>query len=247
VIWWQGAQGLLPGGRFDLAFSLRASNYRGQSEAQMEWLHARLIPETVPEIAVSACEQIVDLRRAADPLAMLTQHLSGDALLWQEGVDRLPQARNRCQFEPAQTLIIWNAPPGRDELLQALRAVRPKNVVLFAAPGPIDEPAEFLKRLTGMVRYALRARRGMVELNSLAAALNQRPSAVEAGLRWLAARGYIQIAAESLDQWELIEGGTPDPERLAIMERALRSILKETAAFRAFYNRADAEEILRLE
>ncbi len=247
LIWWQGDRALLPVGLFDLAYTLRASNYRGQLEVQMEWLNARLVPEGAIEVAVRACEEVIDLRAAADPLAALPQYLDRDAILWQEQGNPIPGARNRKQLEPASTLIIWNPPPGRTEILQAVKAVRPKKVVLFAAPVGCDAPEDFLKSLSGMVRYALRAREGQIELSSLAAALNQRSSAVEAGLRWLAARGFITIQTETLDHWSLVEGGTSDSEKVKLMESALRGILRETASFRVFYTRADPEEILKLE
>lgn len=244
LIWWQADQELLPAGRFDLAYTLRASNYRGQPEIQMEWLHARPIPEAVPEITARKYEAIFDHRSADEPLALLRQYLSEKAVLWQEGKPLPPEARTRSELEPGETLIIWNPPPGRMELLQALKSSRPKRVVLFAVPGGSDSPADFLKNLTGMVRYALRARGGQVALFRLAEALNQRISVVEAGIRWLSARGFITIQAESQEGWRLAQGGVPDPERVKLMETALRSILQETAAFRSFYTRAEPEEIL---
>ena len=157
----------------------------------------------------------------------------------------LPEARTRRQLIPAETLIIANPPPGRAELLQALRIVQPRRVVLLALPSGSEGPAEFIKSLAGMLRYALRAKGGQVSLSALATALSQRTAAVEAGLRWLAARGYIHIQAESLDEFTLLEGGQPDADKAAVMEAALRSILQETAAFRAFYSRAAAEELLQ--
>ncbi|MCK4471434.1 MAG: single-stranded-DNA-specific exonuclease RecJ, partial [Anaerolineae bacterium] len=42
VIWWQGAGWPLPQGRFDLAYVVRASDYRGQRDVQVEWVDARV-------------------------------------------------------------------------------------------------------------------------------------------------------------------------------------------------------------
>lgn len=245
LIWWQGVQGLLPSGQFDLAFTMRASDYRGQREIQMEWLDARQTREASIEVADGAYEQVVDMRAAADPLGSLPQFLGSNAVLYQEGTPTLPGARNRNQLTSAETLIIANPPPGRAELLHALKTVQPRKVVLFGLPCASDAPADFLKSLGGMVRYALRAKGGQVSLNTLASALNQRTSAVEAGLRWLAARGYIRFRAESIDEFSITEGGEVEPEKITFMEAALRSILQETAAFRAFYTRADVQELLK--
>jgi single-stranded-DNA-specific exonuclease len=42
-IWWQGAGYPLPETPFDLAYSVRASTYRGQRDVQVEWVDYRLI------------------------------------------------------------------------------------------------------------------------------------------------------------------------------------------------------------
>ena len=41
-IWWQGAGFSLPESKFDLAYSVRASTYRGQRDVQIEWIDYRL-------------------------------------------------------------------------------------------------------------------------------------------------------------------------------------------------------------
>ncbi|NIV38215.1 MAG: hypothetical protein GWN58_55005, partial [Anaerolineae bacterium] len=41
VFWWQGADRPLPDGVFDLALTVRTSDYRGRAEIQAEWLDAR--------------------------------------------------------------------------------------------------------------------------------------------------------------------------------------------------------------
>ena len=46
LLWWQGAGVPQPEGQFDLAYTLRASDYHGRREVQAEWLHARPIVES---------------------------------------------------------------------------------------------------------------------------------------------------------------------------------------------------------
>ena len=38
LIWWGAAGNPLPTGRFDLAYTLRASNYRGAAEVTLQWV-----------------------------------------------------------------------------------------------------------------------------------------------------------------------------------------------------------------
>jgi hypothetical protein len=47
VVWWQGAGWPLPGSSFDLAYTVRASTYRGLRDVQVTWLEARQ-PEIQP-------------------------------------------------------------------------------------------------------------------------------------------------------------------------------------------------------
>ena len=70
VIWWDGASWPVPTGRFDLAYVVRASTYRGQTGVQVVWREARPVAET--EVAVHAPTiQVVDCRQRADPLSAL--------------------------------------------------------------------------------------------------------------------------------------------------------------------------------
>jgi single-stranded-DNA-specific exonuclease len=54
VLWWQSAGQALPEGRFDLAYALRARDYRGEMQLQVEWLGARLRQSTT---SISSGEQ----------------------------------------------------------------------------------------------------------------------------------------------------------------------------------------------
>ena len=87
VLWWGGASLPQPqaGARFDLACTLRASNFRGQRELQVEWVDFRLIPEDVIELAASEV-QVVDHRSDPHPRALLESLRSQeDLLIWAEG------------------------------------------------------------------------------------------------------------------------------------------------------------------
>ncbi len=49
-IWWQGAGYSLPEAKFDLAYSVRASTYRGQRDVQIEWIDYRLAESGINSI-----------------------------------------------------------------------------------------------------------------------------------------------------------------------------------------------------
>ncbi|HMN62325.1 MAG TPA: hypothetical protein PJ988_18310, partial [Anaerolinea sp.] len=239
VLWWGGAAWPQPEGRFDLACSLRASDFRGQREVQVEWLDARPIPEEVIRVHEPAL-QVIDHRGVAHPRVVLEALRAESGLvIWAEGEarDKL-DAYDRSGLSPAARLAIWTTPPGRQELAAALSAVKPEVVLLFAIDPETSDPPGFLNRLTGLVKYLLATAAGEpapVDLNRLAAATAQREAAVRCGLHWLAARGFIRLDRLEDGGLALSPGsGKPTPDDAEWMNR-LKNLLDETAAYRRFF------------
>jgi hypothetical protein len=113
----------------------------------------------------------------------------------------------RHALAPAETLVIWSAPPGPRELDAALAQVSPRSVVLCAVTSVEDRIEPFLRRLAGLLKHDLSKRQGQVYLPALAAASGQRLATVRKGIEWLEARGQIVV-----QKWEgddlLITWGT---------------------------------------
>jgi hypothetical protein len=176
---------------------------------------------------------------------------AGEGQVWAEGEARqkLAQveitARDRTSLEPGEGLVIWTIPPGRGELQAALSVVSPQTVYLFADEAETGELEPFLKRLVGLVKYALNSKQGRVSLAALAAGAAQSESAVRAGLAWMLSRGHIVILAQAGEEWLLEAGdGAEKPDAAERLDR-VKKALEETAAFRAYYQRADAETLAR--
>jgi single-stranded-DNA-specific exonuclease len=245
VLWWQGAGWPLPEGRFDLAYSARASTWRGQRNVQVEWVDARPVADA-PVAIQPARLAIVDQRRAPRPVALLEQLRGQPSVeVWCEGeARRRLSGQNRSELTPADTLVLWTIPPGRTELQTALDQVKPKEVILFADDPGMDQPDVFLQRLAGLTKHALRAEEGLVSVLRLAAATAQRAAVVRLGLRWLAARGHVCILAEEGDALRLAAGDGSASADLAAITAQLRDLLAETAAFRRYFAQADAEVLL---
>ena len=247
VFWWQGAGLPLPQGRFDLALSARASDFRGVTSVQLEWLDAREQEPLPVPIRAAPAITIRDYRSLSNPRAVLNELLAeGGVQIWAEAeaADQLP-ACNRLDLEPGTRLAIWTLPPGPRELQAALERVQPREVIFFANdPGADDLPA-FGKRLAGMVKHALRAKGGRLALEAAAAATAQRVTTVKAGLEWLAAQGQVQIADREPDCWHLtMASGPPDPQAARLARARLKAILVETAAYRHYACQAPAEALL---
>jgi single-stranded-DNA-specific exonuclease len=245
VIWWQGAGWPLPEGRFDLAYTARASTWRGQRSVQIEWVDAR--PTAEGAIVVQPVgPDIVDHRRSLQPQAVLEQlRTQVDVAVWAEGeAKRQVGGQDRSALAPAGMLVIWTIPPGRAELQAALNQVKPKEVVLFGVDPDMDSSDRFLQRLAGLIKHALRSGDGAINVQRLAAATAQRAAVVRLGLRWLAGRGYVRFMAEEKDEIRLAAGdGLSSPDLPAITAQ-LRDLLAESAAFRRYFSQADAEVLL---
>jgi single-stranded-DNA-specific exonuclease len=247
VVWWQGSGEQAPEGKFDLAYSVRASNYRGQREVQVEWVEARLIEESVVEMAGwRAPAEILDYRQEARSLPILDRLKAQPGVqVWSEAVERERVGGvNRLELQPGPTLLIWTTPPGQAELQAALRAVEPEKVILFATNPGMDSPDAFLKRLAGLVKFSLNSSQGLVSCSHLASATAQRESSVLVGLEWLAANGNIQIDAREADRIIIRAGAGQKEASLRSLGAKLKSLLEETAAYRHYYLNANKDALL---
>ncbi|MHB0965365.1 MAG: single-stranded-DNA-specific exonuclease RecJ [Bellilinea sp.] len=249
VLWWQGVRDLIPEDRFDLAFTARTSNYRGGLEVQLEWVASRERVRDQSEAANtlnSAARQVLDYRASSDPLkdlAMVTA--KSESVIWREGsANDEPKGLPRAHLVPAKILVIWNPPPGRSELKQAVDQVQPAVVALFAVQAASDDPQIFLTQMGGLVRHALRTRAGEIAIGQFAGLLNQREDTVRLGIRWLIARGFVRSIEMDDQSVVLAEAGVPDMATASDLEKAIRIALEETAAFRSFYLRADPSGLL---
>jgi single-stranded-DNA-specific exonuclease len=245
VLWWQAAGFELPEGRFDLAYTVRASDFNGQRQVQIEWVHARLREETASAPKKPRFTPH-DLRRTPDPQTVLSQLPAQDTVIWAEG-QPIPQGgANRLAVRPAAHLVIWGAPPGREELQAVLFSTQPEHVYLCAHRSPPDQPAELLNHLAGLLRYAITHKAGRASLAVLAANTGQRSAAIRSALNWLQARGSLRIEflAEGDEILASPTRSQPLSEVVARHEAALTFILRETAAYRAYYHRAEPQDIL---
>ncbi len=101
-----------------------------------------------------------------------------------------------------------------------------------------------ITRLVGLIKFLLAHREGVINISALAAATAQREVTVQAGLDWLSARGQISITVGADGTMTLAAGtGQTRPDADAIRARLI-ALLRETAAYRAFYRRAEAANLM---
>lgn len=247
VLWWRGAGEPLPEGRFDLAYTVRASDYRGQRDVQVAWTDAHLIEKpSVSLRPVALAIEVVDHRREFRPKKVLEQLQAREEVqVWAEADAKAKvEGRDRRELAAIKTLVVWTVPPGPAEWRDGLAKASPQKVVLFGINPGLDDPESFLKHLAGLTKHALRTNEGRVSISTLAAATAQRESTVWAGLAWLTARGYLAVASAGDDEVQLTaEAGKADAD-LPRVTAHLKALIEETAAYRAYFARAEKETLV---
>ncbi len=252
VVWWHGAGLPLPEGPFDMAYHVRATTYRGQRDIQVEWIDFRPVEGVAPVIqSRPQIATVVDHRTEIHPLPVL-QRLAAEQKLqvWCEAsaIDKI-DTRDRNHLSAASALAIWTIPPGPAELKKVLDLVKPETIYLFAVDPGMDRPEPYLKRLAGLLKYALRVNQGSILLPVLAAATAQRLPTVQAGLDWMQAQGHFTITRQEGEQVWVVEGAQApngpadpslDPDHITLR---LKALLDESAAYRAYFSHTDAKGI----
>ncbi len=249
-IWWQGAGYSLPETKFDLAYSVRASTYRGQKDVQVEWIDYRLVE--AQSITLESKErqiEVIDLREEPEPLDKLIQLQGQEQLLvWGEAEAKTKIAcLNRFSLFPAPSLVIWTIPPGINEIQAVLRLVKPAKIYLFGIDPGMDEPEAFLKRLVGLLKTRIKSSQGIANLSSLAAATAQRIPTIKSGLEWLDDHGYIKLVSINTDEVYIEAGIKMKKEDTKTSSARLNKMLAESAAFRRYYLTADKDRLVLLD
>ncbi len=250
VLWWGGAGGELPeeGSKFDIAYSMQASTFRGAKQVTLQFEDFRIVEEAPPELKKRKIE-IVDYRLesagALAPLAKI-QEQAPAIQIWAEGADKA-KGKSRFELHPADEFVIYTTPPSPTELHAALETVRPKKVYLFGVSPAPEKADAFLSRLAGLAKYVINQKNGKVTVGELAVATGQREGTIRLGLEWLAAGGHLSIQRD--DETVLLSTGNRDLNQYLQRELylAVKGILEETEAYRAHFQRAEAESLMELE
>ncbi|HEY5984510.1 MAG TPA: single-stranded-DNA-specific exonuclease RecJ [Anaerolineales bacterium] len=238
IRWWGGGQDVVPSGPVDVAYTIRPTMYRGERKLSLTLVGIRPSKRN-PLQVTPAPPELQDLRRVHEPL------IPSGCLVWEEGFEK-NQGVDRFHLSPSQDFAIWTAPPGPHELSAALKVVMPR-VVYLVGRRP-DAPVvahEFLKQLGGMVKFAMREREGYAVVSELASACAARELSIRLGLEWFVASGHIRTQADG-DRVKIAAGTglVQAPLRDEFMT-ALRSLLDETAAYRAYVRDASPLALAR--
>lgn len=245
VLWWDGGTEELPEGKFDLAYTLRLSDWRGNRQLQMEYVGFRSV-HVEPVALQSRDLEVIDFRAEKNRESVLQKAQENPStIIWAEGEEKeRVSGKDRCELTPADTLVIWSAPPSPDELKTAYEKVKPKTIWLVAVQARAEITEKFMDRLAGLIKYAISHREGLVTYPQLAAATGHRLETVQNGLAWLVARGIVGIRQETDDGLWLEEQAIGiDPPSAARLWTEVQTLLAESAAYRVYFKSADKDTL----
>jgi single-stranded-DNA-specific exonuclease len=246
LIWWNGADELLPEARFDLVCRLTESDFKGKPQLSAEWVDFRLSEVGKLEISERQME-IVDCRANLQPQTQFAKLVLEfpQAEMWGEGnnPENLP-IKNRHELGKSTHLIIWTIPPSQAVLQHVLDRVQPKHVTVFACDPHLDNPAKFLACLGGAAKYAINHFDGKVKIERLGAVCAADEETVRIGLLLWQAKGAISVNFE--EDTVSIDAGTSSSDKPAIdlLELSLKEALEESRAYRNYFKKADLNTIL---
>lgn len=229
-LWWGGASEELPptDSKFDIAYTLRATSYRGQRQVTLQFKEFRV----TEEVPIETRESKLDVRDMR--LQPSTLNLQPSTLIWAEGADKA-KGKPRFELTEADELAIYTTPPSPAELRMALEVVRPKIIYVLAVPPAEEKTDDFLNRLAGLCKFALNKKEGKTTLHELAAAMAAREIAVQIGLQWLAAGGQLSVNIDEDIVLLSKETQEKNPYLQAELFTALRGVLNETTAYRKYF------------
>ena len=122
--------------------------------------------------------------------------------------------------------------------------MKPKKVYVLGIAPAAEKADVLLARLAGMTKYAINNKAGKVSVRELAVATAQRESAIRIGLEWLAAGGHVTVSSE--EEALILSKGHGETNQYLQKELyiAVKGILEETAAYRAYFSLAGIETLI---
>ncbi len=190
-----------------------------------------------------------DLRDHGQPLEIVHRagkKLAGKAAVFGESCELLEGVKfaDRTVLTGKEHVIIWQAPPSAKIFQEILsRNVNAQIYLLAADRSDCDDPANFLKRLFGVIKFAVNKKDGQIEGEKLSALMGASKMSVALGLAILRKVGVIDwFTEDGCIYLDLIGNPQREAEDLPEYKQLLNS-LRATEEFRHWCTTARLEDI----
>ena len=230
ILWWNSANESLPEGAIDMVIRARLGFFRGEPQLTLTLQDHRVSGVRLEQEPSEKTISITDCRKEESPLRALDELLSkfSDILVWGEGTGLPESAVSRMDLKRASTLVVWTTPPSQEVLSSVVEKVGPEQVYVFAINPQLDDETAFVKRLIGLLKYAMAHYSGTIHMEKLTSAMSHTRGAIEEGLAILPSVG---LDARVRVNGEIQLTHRPDKAD-GFANKKLRFILNETRTYR---------------
>ncbi len=247
ILFWHGVDQQLPEGKFDLAYSIRTSDFKGKNELTLEWVDSRQNESQSIKMDGRSKFKLVDLRSLPNPEREINKlaFQPGVTIFQEEIIDGHSLGKDRLDIGPTKHLVILTPPPSLSTLKEIIFLSNPETITFCAIDTRPVTVESFLADLMGLIRFAINKKAGQLDIQRFSARLSQNPITIQRGMDLLVEKGII-----SLEKGKVIESEIKMPKNMVEVTRIeveLKGLLEETAAFREFYKRAAPEDLVAVE
>ena len=245
LLWWNSADIELPSGEFDIAYSLDLTSYKNKLQVQATLHHFRETPSESIIVKKEAKIDLLDLRSDLAPINKIASYNSSPGIvIWAEanspvGINTL----SRSELHKSDTLVIWTTPPSREVFNHALNKVNPRKIIFFAVDPDVQTVRKFITKLHGLLKLLIDSDDKSFNIENAAQSLSVTPALIEVGLNWIHLHGDYDL---SLFMTDLLI--TPGPRKnldgFPEIDNKLKFLLKDTAAYRSYFNKAKLDALL---
>lgn len=190
-----------------------------------------------------------DLRQHSAPQSLIdaaTRKLGGTIQIFAEASPKLAgvELRDRVAIGEAQHLMVWQYPASLQLFKSILTKSRAQHIYLVGgSTAESDDASGFLRKLLGLVRFAVNQRDGQAEAEKIAAALATTKMCVALGLTLLKKIGMIDwFAEDGLVNLDLLGQAEAKPEEMPEFKQLVQC-LRGVADFRLWCQTAPLDEI----
>lgn len=252
-IWWNAPQLIDQEDSVDIAYHISRDTFTPANLAALELVAMRRsIAANEPTIdLLDSHVEVIDFLTISRPIErcaeLLQQH--PELQIWYEGLNDPIEGgltRTRLEIVQSEHLAFLTAPPSIQVLEQVVKACDPSHVYFFNIEHKEISVETLLKEVGKTLKSILREPQSVVSINFLASCLNQTPHTIQLCMDWYEAHGDLEIDRVNQDKFTFLKSAhQPNPVELRQLQEKLNKSLKETAAFRAYYRRANTKLLLR--
>jgi single-stranded-DNA-specific exonuclease len=241
----------IPCDRIDIAFAIQPNDFRGKSSFYLKYIdHREYDPDSI-SLAQSAYAIEVEDFRQADNQLLLVKEISlkePNIQIWYEGLQEPAgiKVQDRNHLRQVKDLVILAAPQSIMVLNQILEISKAEHVTFFNIHNHEESMKEFLSSLGGAIKYYQKKSGVEATLEGLGMQLGQTEETILNGLLWFKERGNINFSYNPQGKIVFQDiNNSIKTTRIPQVEQNLNKSLKETAAFRKYYERVDVNLLLR--